>query len=165
MTTVADHLEDLGIAFRVRPHARATTAMGEALALGIDAADVAKAVVLDVDDGHVLAVVPANRRVDLDLVRQAIGEDHVHVASEDEVEHDFPEYELGALPPLPSLLHVPVVIDPEVTTHQRVTFAAGRQRESIEADADAVFTGASVTVAPITRPYTRERHGRLSRWE
>lgn len=157
MTTVTDHLEQQGIRFRVLPHARATSAMGEALALGVDADEVAKAVVLDTEDGHALAIVPASRRVDVDLVREVLGEDHVHLASEHEVAADFPEYELGALPPLPSLLHVPVVIDPLVLAHRQVTFAAGTQRESIQTDADEVFTGASVTIAPISRPYTPDR--------
>lgn len=156
MTTVTDHLEHLGIRFQVLPHARATSAMGEALALGVSADEVAKAVLLDVDDGHALAIVPASRRVDVDLVREALGQDHVHLASEDEVAHDYPEYELGALPPLPTLLHVPVVIDPTLVAHRRITFAAGTQRESIQADSDEVFTGASVTIAPISRPYTAE---------
>lgn len=155
MTTVPEHLEQLGIRFRVLPHARTTSAMGEALSLGIDPDEVAKAVVLDVDAGHVLAIVPASRKVDVDLVRQALGEDHVHLASETEVAEDFPEYELGALPPIPSLLHVPVVIDPSVLSHQQVTFAAGSQHASVQADTDEVFTGASVTIAPIARPYAR----------
>lgn len=163
MTTVTEHLEQLGIRFRVLPHARATSAMGEALALGISADEVAKAVVLDLDDGHALAIVPASRKVDVDLVREALGQDHIHLASEDEVAQDFPEYELGALPPVPSLLHVPVVIDPLVLAHQRVTFAAGTQRESVEADSAEVFTGASVTISPISRPYTGEATGRSAR--
>jgi Ala-tRNA(Pro) deacylase len=157
VTTVTEHLEHLGIRFRVLPHPPATSAMGEALALGVSADAVAKAVVLDLADGHALAIVPASRRVDMDLLREALGEDHVHVASEAEIAADFPEYELGALPPVPSLLHVPVVIDPTVVAHQRVTFAAGTQRESIEAQADEVFTGASITIAPISRPYVSPR--------
>ncbi len=152
MSTVTQHLQDMGVRFRTRPHARTTSAMGEALALGISPDDVAKAVLLDADDGHVLAIVPASCRVDLDLVREALGDVPVHVASEAEVEQDFPEYELGALPPVPSLLDVPVVIDPLVLAHRTITLAAGTQRESVEANAEEVFTGASVTLAPISRP-------------
>lgn len=161
MSTVTEHLEHQGIRFRVLPHARTTSALGEALALGVSADEVAKAVVLDVADGHVLAIVPASRHVDLDLVREALGQDHVHVASETEVAHDFPEYELGALPPVPSLLHVPVVIDPMVVAHRQITFAAGSQKESVQADTEEVFTGASITIAPITRPY-QSPHGGLA---
>ncbi len=153
MTTVTEHLEHLGIRFQVVPHARASSALGEALALGISADAVAKAVLLDADGGHVLAIVPASRMVDVDLVRDALGQDDLHVASEAEVARDFPEYELGALPPLPSLLHVPVVIDPAVFAHRRVTFSAGTQSTSVSADTDDVLTGASTTISPISRPY------------
>lgn len=157
MTTVTEHLDHLGIRPQVVPHARTTSALGEALALGISADEVAKAVVLDVDDGHVLAIVCASRMVDLDLVREALGQDDVHVATESEVAHDFPEFELGALPPVPSLLHVPVVIDPAVLAHRRITFSAGTQGTSVQADTDDVFTGSSITIAPITRPYGAPR--------
>lgn len=154
MTTVTEHLEHLGIRFQVVPHPPTTSALGEALALGISADEVAKAVLLDVDDGHVLAIVPASRMVDIDLVRETLGQDDVHVAREDEVARDFPEYELGALPPLPSLLHIPVVIDPAVFAHRRVTFSAGTKSTSVSADSNDVFTGSSITISPISR-----RHG------
>jgi prolyl-tRNA editing enzyme YbaK/EbsC (Cys-tRNA(Pro) deacylase) len=49
---------------------------------------------------------------------------------------------------------VPVVIDPLVLAHRKITFAAGRQHESVEAATDEVFTGASITLAPISRPLT-----------
>lgn len=153
MTVVTEHLTRRGIRFQVLPHARTTSALGEALVLGIDADEVAKAVVLDVGEGHVLAIVPASRKVDLDLVREGLGRTDVHLASEAEVAQDFPEYELGALPPLPSMLHLPVVIDPTVLTHRQIIFSAGTQQTSIHANSDEVFTGASITITPIARPY------------
>lgn len=162
MSNVTEHLQDMGIRFQARPHPRATSAMGEALALGISPDVVAKAVLLDTEDGHVLAIVPASRKVDTDLVREALGDQRVHLASESEVQRDFPEYELGALPPLPSLLDVPVVIDPLVLANRTITFAAGTQRESVQATTEEVFTGASVTLAPISRPLTRTRSELLS---
>jgi Ala-tRNA(Pro) deacylase len=156
MTVVTEHLEHRGIRFEVLPHPPATSALGEALALGIDPEQVIKTVVLDLDTGHALAVLPANRRVDLDLVREVLGDEHVTLASEREIERDFPEFELGALPPLPSMMHVPVVIDPTVFAHRRITFAAGTQREAVRTDPEGLFTGASVDIAPISRPMEGE---------
>lgn len=157
MTVVTEHLEHRGIRFEVLPHPPATSALGEALALGIDPEQVIKTVVLDLDTGHALAVLPANRRVDLDLVREVLGDEHVTLASEQEIERDFPEFELGALPPLPSMMHVPVVIDPTVFAHRRITFAAGTQREAVRTDPEGLFTGASVDIAPISRPMEGEQ--------
>jgi prolyl-tRNA editing enzyme YbaK/EbsC (Cys-tRNA(Pro) deacylase) len=44
------------------------------------------------------------------------------LATEAELAADFPGYELGALPPLGSLLGVPPLIDPEALDHETVLF-------------------------------------------
>jgi Ala-tRNA(Pro) deacylase len=152
MTVVTDHLEQQGIRFELLPHPPATTALEEAEVLDLTPDEVVKTVVLDVSTGHALAVVPASRRVDLDLLRQALDEPHARLASEDEVARDFPEFELGALPPLPSMMHVPVVIDPSVLEHTTITFAAGITRGSVRTSPAVLFTGATVSITPITRP-------------
>ncbi len=151
MRTVVEHLRDAGADFEVLPHPVASTALREALALGLAADEVVKTVVLDVEDGHALAVVTADVRIDLDLVREALGDRHARLASEEEVERDFPDFELGAIPPLPDLLDLPAVVDPSVFDHDLVTFAAGTRRESIRMASSGLFPGSAVTVAPIGR--------------
>jgi Ala-tRNA(Pro) deacylase len=152
MTLTTDHLTKRGIRFEVLPHPRTTSAMEEARALGVDAESVVKTIVLDIATGHALALIPASLRLDLDLVREALGDPAARLASEDELVHDFPEFELGALPPLPSLLHVPVVIDPHLLRHRTITFSSGSQRESVRTSPHRLFTGASITITPVTRP-------------
>jgi Ala-tRNA(Pro) deacylase len=152
MTVVTEHLEKQGIRFELIPHPPATSALEEAEVLDVEPDEVVKTVVLDVDTGHALAVVPASRRIDLDLLREALGEPRARLATEEEIARDFPEFELGAMPPLPSMLHVPVVIDPSVLDHARITFAAGITRGSVRTSPAVLFTGASVSITPITRP-------------
>jgi len=154
MTIVTDHLERLGVRFEVLPHERSETALEEARALDIDPDEVLKVLVLDVESGHALAVLPASRRLDLDLAREALDDRRATLASEKEIADVFPEFEPGALPALPSLLHVPVVLDPRVLAHRKVTFAAGVQRESVRLESERLLRGATVTIAPISRPGT-----------
>lgn len=150
MTVVTEHLERLGVHFELLPHERSATALAEARSLGLAPDEVLKVVVLDIETGHALAVLPASRRLDLDLVRQGLDAPEAKLASEDEIAGDFPEFELGAIPALPSLLHVPVVIDPTVFEHRLVTFAAGSQRASVRVPSDPLLHGATVTIAPIS---------------
>jgi hypothetical protein len=89
---------------------------------GVEADEVLKTVSLDTASGHALAVNPASRRLQMTLVRRAVGDPHVSLATEDELEHDFPEFELGSLPPLGSLLHVTIYVDTEVMAHDTVVF-------------------------------------------
>ena len=152
MSLATDHLAKRGIRFEVLPHDRATSALEEARLLGTDPEAVVKTIVLDVTTGHALALVPASRRLDLELVRAALDDPTAHLADEEELQRDFPEFELGALPPLPSLLHVPVVIDPHVLHHRTITFSSGNQRESVRTAPHRLFTGADITITPITRP-------------
>ena len=154
MTIGTDHLERLGVRFEVLPHDRSETALEEAQALDIDPDEVLKVLVLDVESGHALAVIPASRRLDVDLVREALGDRRATLASETEIADLFPEFEPGALPALPSLLHVPVVLDTHVLAHRKVTFAAGVQRESVRLASERLMRGATVTIAPISRPHT-----------
>jgi Ala-tRNA(Pro) deacylase len=150
MTVVTEHLEQRGIQFEVLPHPPATSALGEALALGAQPDEV------DQDRRARRRDRPRARdragrpRVDLDLLRDVLGDRHARLATEEEIARDFPEFELGAMPPLPSMVHVPVVIDPAVFEHRRITFAAGTQREAVRTSPEGLFTGASVDIAPIT---------------
>ena len=131
MSFVTEHLERRGVAFEVAEHPRVLTSMAEARALGITADEVVKTVVLATDRGLALVVVPASRRLDLRLAREAVGDHAARLASEDELQRSFSECELGALPPLGSLLGAPVFVDPEVLEHDTVMFAAGTQTQSV----------------------------------
>jgi hypothetical protein len=61
--------------------------------------------------------------------------------------------QLGALPPLGTLLHAQVYVDPEVLGHDTVTFAAGTQTESVRMQTQGLFgTGGFTTVSLVKRP-------------
>jgi Ala-tRNA(Pro) deacylase len=158
MSAVTEHLQRRGIQFEVVTHPRAVTSLEEALALGIHADEVLKTVVLDTGDRHVLAVVPASRRLDMRRVHLATGDAHARLASEDEIATDFPEMELGSIPPLGSLFRASMLVDPEVLTHETVVVAAGRQTESIRARVEDLLKDEDVRVVEISRHPEDEDH-------
>jgi Ala-tRNA(Pro) deacylase len=153
MSVVTEHLEQCGAAFEVLTHRRAYTSIDEARALGVDADEVLKTLAVRTGPGYVLAVIPAARRLDLHLVREALGDNHARLATEEELGRDFPNYQLGALPPLGALLGANVYVDPEVLGHDTVVFAAGTQTESVKMRTRELFgTGELTTVALVKRP-------------
>ena len=98
-------------------------------------------------------VIPAARRLDLQLVHEALGDNHARLATEDELGRDFPDYQLGALPPLGALVGASLYVDPEVLGHDTVVFAAGTQTESVNMSTQELFgTGGITTVALVKRP-------------
>jgi Ala-tRNA(Pro) deacylase len=100
MSLVTDYLTERGVGFEVVPHRRAFTSLQEARELGVAADEVLKTVAIRTRGKYALAVVPASRRLDLRLVREALEDPAARLATEAELAADFPGYELGALPPL-----------------------------------------------------------------
>jgi Ala-tRNA(Pro) deacylase len=151
MSLVTDYLDERGLAYEVVPHRRSFTSLQEASALGVAADQVVKTVALWTGGKYVLAVLPASRRLELRLVHQALEDPGARLASEAELGADFPGYELGALPPLGSLLGVPLLVDPEVLDHAVVVFAPGLATESIRVGTGELFADQPVTILRLTR--------------
>jgi Ala-tRNA(Pro) deacylase len=150
-TTVREYLTEQGVETEELRHEPTHSAGGEAARLGVPAHEVAKTVVLDTERGHALAVIPASERLDMGLVHRATGDNHAALASEEELQRDYPDYELGAFPPLGSLLHAPVYVDPKVMRHDRIVFAAGKADTSLRARTEELFRAERPTVIPLAR--------------
>jgi Ala-tRNA(Pro) deacylase len=151
MSVVTEHLQQRGSAFELISHRQAYTSTDEARALGIDADEVLKTLAVRTGHGYALMVIPASRRLDLHLARDALGDNHARLASEEELGHDFAGYQLGALPPLGGLLGSEMYVDPEVLRHDTVAFAAGTQTESVRIRTHELFGSQQITTVPLVK--------------
>jgi Ala-tRNA(Pro) deacylase len=151
MTQVTEHLQTRGVPFAPIAHRQAYTSIDEARALGIEASEVVKTVAVRVAGGYALVAVPATCRLDMHLVQAAVGDRHVRLATEEELRRDFPGFELGALPPLGSLLGAPLYVDQEVLRHDTVVFAAGSQTESVQINTADLLQHEQVTALPLIK--------------
>ena len=141
-------LDEQGVDYEVLKHEHTERAADEAAALGLAPHEVAKTLVLATPDGNVRAVLPASERIDLKKLGELHGETrkHVHLLSEDELKRDYPEFELGAVPPLGGAHRDEVIVDRRVAERDTVVLEAGSHDESIRlATADLVrLAGARV---------------------
>jgi Ala-tRNA(Pro) deacylase len=111
-----------------------------AQALHVHGKDVAKPVLVRTKHGYALAVLPATCRVDLQRLRDDLGED-VELATEDEVERIFTDCERGVRPPFGSLYHLPTIVDEALTKDERIVFEGPNHEEALRMsyhDFDAV---------------------------
>jgi len=118
------------IAFERLPHRPTYTADRMAQTLHVRGREVAKPVLLRAGPGYVLAVLPATHQVDLERVRQDLGED-VQMATEDEMERVFPDCERGAMPPFGSLYHVQTLVDESLAQDDQIVFENQNHEEAI----------------------------------
>src|SRR2546430_9225376 len=96
-TDVTRALEAAGAEHDILPHAHTESALAEAETLGLDPADVGKTLVISTPEGNVRAVIPGSCRLDMAKVREVVGAagKSVHLASEDDLARDYPEFDLG----------------------------------------------------------------------
>lgn len=149
MSKVTEYLESHHVPFTALPHPAAASAIAEANVLVMPPWKVAKSVVLDTKNGHVIAVVPADRRVDLHLIRAALDDPHAALADEEEIARDYPAFDLGAIPPIARLTGTTTLVDPEVARLESVVFASGRQDESVRISTVDLLDDPNVRVIPI----------------
>jgi Ala-tRNA(Pro) deacylase len=142
-------LDEAGVSYELLPHAHTETALAEAEALGVAPDDVAKTLVVKVPGGYTRVVLPASARLDMHKLREIHGGGRhtVRLATEEDLRRDYPEFELGAVPPMGGGRTDPVVVDPKVAEQETVVIEAGSHDESLRlAAADLVqVTGAAVT--------------------
>ena len=126
-------LDDAGAEYEVLHHGHTERAVEEAEALGLDAAEVAKTLIARTPEGHLRALVPASERIDLRKLREAVGgsKDDVQLATETEMAQDYPEFALGAVPPLGGTRDDPVLVDRRLAEHEWLVFEAGTHDESV----------------------------------
>jgi Ala-tRNA(Pro) deacylase len=150
MSYVFDYLQGRGAMFTVIPHPKSPTAAGEAHAAHVSEDEVVKTLVVMANYGPALMVVPASRRLDIELAAQATSDPQMRLATERELERLFPDYQLGALPPLSMLLLAPMYVDPAVAERETIVFAAGRQDVSIRMATSDLFGTDPVVITPLT---------------
>jgi Ala-tRNA(Pro) deacylase len=91
---------------------------------------VAKAVVLQDDDGYVLAAVPSTHRVELDALGRALDRS-VNLATESEISELFEDCAVGAIPPIGNAYGLEILLDVSLTALSDVYFEAGDHRSLV----------------------------------
>jgi Ala-tRNA(Pro) deacylase len=125
------YLRSQRVRFAHTTHSAAFTAEEVALAEHLPPNRMAKTVLVRDNDGYVMAVIPADCYVDLERLRMIIGVPDLYLAEERDLAHLFPNAELGAMPPLGNLFHLPVYLDRRVGSREFIAFNAGTHRDVI----------------------------------
>lgn len=132
MVDLISVLDEAGIEYELLSHPHTERAADEAEALGLPPTAVAKTLVLTAPEGHVRVVLPASERIDLRKVRDYVeGGKSIHLATEDELAREYPEFELGAVPPFGGAGGDRVLVDSRVADQHSVVLEAGSHEESV----------------------------------
>ena len=124
-----EYLDSQGIQYLVIEHSPAYTAQEIAASAHIPGRELAKTVVVKIDDRMAMAVLPSSYRVDLGHLADAVGAMDVTLASEEEFRGAFPQCELGAMPPFGNLYDMEVYVEASLTEDEEIDVNAGTPKE------------------------------------
>jgi Ala-tRNA(Pro) deacylase len=113
-------------------HSTAYTAQEVAASAHITGKELAKTVIVELDGKMAMAVLPANRKIVLQDLREVTGSDQVKFASEEQFKEKFPECETGAMPPFGNLYEMDVYVAEALTMNEDIAFNAGSHTEVIK---------------------------------
>jgi Ala-tRNA(Pro) deacylase len=132
---VSHFLREAGIAHDIVEHPPTYSAVQEARAVHEEPRHTAKTLLLHDREGWRLAVIPANRRLDMAKARRLLGgTTHLRLATEEEMRQVFPEFDVGALPPVGGQLPLPEAVDVRLIYRDRVLCAGGDHRHAVRLD-------------------------------
>ena len=112
-------------------HSTAYTAQEVAASTHVTGKELAKTVIVELDGTMAMAVLPANRKIVLQDLREVTGSDQVKFATEEEFRLKFPECETGAMPPFGNLYGMDVYLAESLTANDQIVFNAGSHSEVI----------------------------------
>jgi Ala-tRNA(Pro) deacylase len=92
----------------------------------------AKTVVVELDGQLAMAVLPADQKIIPQDLRDVTGSDTVEFAPELDFQGEFPDCEVGAMPPFGNLYNMEVYIAEALTQNAEIAFNAGSHSEIIK---------------------------------
>jgi Ala-tRNA(Pro) deacylase len=125
------YLDHEKVHYDVLPHPEAFRAVAIAQTLHTPEKEMAKVVIVKVDQRFMMMVLPASWNVDLHRLRSVFATHQVRLATEEEIKSLFPDCELGAMPPFGHLYGLPVYVDQSLVEDEEIVFQAGTHSEAI----------------------------------
>ncbi len=124
-------LDEHNVGYSSIYHSPFYTAQEIAESAHIAGKEMCKTVIVKLDGDLVMAVLPADHRVDLEKLKKASGAQTVELAKEEEFERCFPGSHIGAMPPFGNLYGAAVFVALPLTQNNSIVFNAGTHYELI----------------------------------
>lgn len=133
-----------GLHYDVVIHPHTKTSMETAHAAHVPGDALAKAVILEDEDGYLMAVVPATHHIELGILHRKLGRP-LRLAAKEDLAHLFDDCAIGAIPPIGKIYGLPTIVDEVLSECPNLYLEAGDHEELIRLDGgefDFLYSGA-----------------------
>ena len=131
LTKLRDFLNNYNVKYTLISHSPAYTSQEIAASAHISGKELAKTVMVKIEDKIAMAVLPASYKVDFGLLEKTFGAGKVELADEGEFKDMFPACEVGAMPPFGNLYGMEVLVAEDLAEDEEISFNAGSHTELI----------------------------------
>lgn len=132
VTRLTNLLSDEHINYVTIPHTTSYTAQETAASTHVRGIEFAKTVIVKIDGKLTMAVLPAQYKIHLGLLKKETDATRVELASEDDFRGLFPGCETGAMPPFGNLYGMDVYVEDSLLDDEEIAFNAGSHNEIIK---------------------------------
>lgn len=122
---LSNYLLHCGAHYELFSHAHSHTSAETARAAHVTPHQLAKSVILEDEQGCVMAVVPADAQVNIGKLAQMLGRDSLHLSDEGRIAELFSDCALGAVPAIGMAWGMETVVDDALVSIPEVFFEAG----------------------------------------
>lgn len=122
---LATYLEQRGAKYELCQHKPSRSSAETARMASIPSNQLAKSVIMEDDQGYVMAVVPADKAVMLGQLARELGRKHLHLSDENRIASLFADCDRGAVPPVGMAWGVQTIVDDELEDCDVVYAEAG----------------------------------------
>jgi Ala-tRNA(Pro) deacylase len=129
--SIKQYLLHNGVSYTHKVHPVAYTAQEIAELEHVPGAEFAKTVVLQADDRMILATLPGDHIINLDVLKQQIPCRKLSLVPEKEFCEKFPACQPGAMPPLGRLFGLPLYCDSGLAKLAEIEFNAGTHADTV----------------------------------
>ncbi|HZB42049.1 MAG TPA: Cys-tRNA(Pro) deacylase [Ilumatobacter sp.] len=130
MTPAINQLEEAGVAYTVHEYERGESlrdfGLDAADKLGLDPEQVFKTLLVTVEGGHAVAIVPVSGKLSLKSVGRALGAKHVEMCDPDVAER-VTGYVRGGISPFGQKKRLATVVDEIATLFERIYVSGGKR--------------------------------------
>lgn len=128
--TLQRFLSQQAVAYEILSHKPTVTSLNSASAAHVPGTKLAKPVVLEDEDGYLMAVIPATEHLKISSLNRTLRR-NMGLATERELHKLFADCDLGAIPPIGLAFGMATVVDDSLMRCSDVYFEAGDHSELV----------------------------------
>jgi Ala-tRNA(Pro) deacylase len=153
--SIKQYLFHNGVSYSPKTHSVAYTSQEIAEVERVPGGEFAKTVVLRADERMILAVLPGDHIINLEILKKNVGCAKLSLASEKEFIEKFPACEPGAMPPFGNLFRLPLYCDSALAKQAEIEFNAGSHVDTLR----MTYAGFVKLENPIVISFSEKRTG------